>query len=347
MEKILISACLIGEKTRYDGGDNRVAQIDELLEYYELVPFCPEVEGGLSTPRAPAEIYHDQVRTQEGKDLTSIYVEAAKKAYSLCQFLGIRVAILKEKSPACGVHVVHNGLFDGRLVKGMGFTARYLKSKGIEVYSEEELPTFLEGRKAREEKRNAFLERQAQYLEEHGDEAPREPKPFRSTHNKQNSFEGKEGGYGKDRPSYKDRPHSHRPKREDGDGAPSASSRDFSTDRKFRKDTRGGFHKGGRPFKKDGFKKDGFRKDGEFKKSYSKDGEFKSDFHKDGEFKKPYRKDDGFKKSYRKEGGFHKEGGYKKDGFKKPYAKKDGYKPRGDFHKDGPGPRKPDKKKED
>ena len=84
MEKILVSACLLGDKTRYDGKDNAVEGLLGLLKFYELVPFCPEVEGGLKTPRRPAEIHYGRVFRDDGVELTRQYDLGAKKALSLC-----------------------------------------------------------------------------------------------------------------------------------------------------------------------------------------------------------------------------------------------------------------------
>ena len=80
MEKILISACLVGDKCRYDGKDNYNPLIKELLEYYELVPFCPEIEGGLKTPRDPSEIKNSKIISNKGRDVTRQYELGAEKA---------------------------------------------------------------------------------------------------------------------------------------------------------------------------------------------------------------------------------------------------------------------------
>ena len=144
MEKILISACLVGDNTRYDGGNNLSPNIERLIAHYDLVPFCPEVEGGLPVPRVPAERKGNYVRTETGKDVTRSYLRGAEKAVQLCAFLGIKIAILKENSPACGVHQIHSGRFDGKKVPGQGVTAEALAKKGIRILSEEELPSFLE-----------------------------------------------------------------------------------------------------------------------------------------------------------------------------------------------------------
>lgn len=143
MEKILVSACLLGDKTRYDGKDNYCAKLETLQKKYELVPFCPEVEAGLSIPRDPAEIRNNQVITSKGVDLTKAYDESAEKAYRICSFLGIKIAILKDDSPSCGPRHIHDGKFDDVKIEGLGVTARYLISKGIKVYAETDELSFL------------------------------------------------------------------------------------------------------------------------------------------------------------------------------------------------------------
>lgn len=140
MRKILISACLIGDKVRYDGKGNYHPLIKELLKKYELVPFCSEVEGGLKVPRVPSEIQKDgRVINKEGKDVTKNYLEGAKKAYSICLYLGIDTVILKDGSPACGVYKIHDGNFLGNKIEGKGITAKYLSDRGIKVYSEDDI----------------------------------------------------------------------------------------------------------------------------------------------------------------------------------------------------------------
>ena len=143
MEKILISACLIGDKTRYDGRSNYHPLIKDLLEKYELVPFCSEVEGGLSVPRKPSEIVKDRVISSDGKDVTRNYLNGAEKALNICKYLNIKIAILKDGSPACGVHQVHDGKFSGKKIKGMGITASLLSRNGIKVISEDEIESLL------------------------------------------------------------------------------------------------------------------------------------------------------------------------------------------------------------
>ena len=143
MEKILISACLVGDKVRYDGKGQYNPLIQELLEKYELVPFCPEVEGGLKTPRTPSEIVGDKVISKAGRDVTHQFFDGAKKALMICQYLNIKIAILKDHSPSCGVNEIHDGKFSGKLIKGKGITAALLEKNGIKVISDSDISSLL------------------------------------------------------------------------------------------------------------------------------------------------------------------------------------------------------------
>ena len=143
MVRILISACLVGDNVKYNGGNNKSPLIEKLLEKYELVPFCPEVEGGLSIPRRPSEIVGEQVLNDLGEDVTEQYQRGAELAYNICLFLRIKIAILKERSPSCGVHTIYDGTFAHKEIPGSGITAAYLKRKGINVYNEDEIDSLL------------------------------------------------------------------------------------------------------------------------------------------------------------------------------------------------------------
>lgn len=143
MEKILISACLVGDKVKYDGHSNYNEKVKLLLEKYELVPFCPEVEGGLTTPRKPSERVKDRVKMEGGKDVTKNFQNGAELALNICLYLGIKIAILKENSPSCGVNKIYDGSFSHKLIDGQGVTTELLKRKGIKVISENEIDTLL------------------------------------------------------------------------------------------------------------------------------------------------------------------------------------------------------------
>ena len=140
---ILVSACLLGHACRYDGQSKPHAGVAELLKKHTLVPICPEVQGGLPTPRPPAEIQGDRVINSEGRDVTDFYLRGAQAALELAKILGAKVAILKERSPSCGSGTIHNGQFDGGLIDGWGVAARLLRDNGITVYGESEVDKLL------------------------------------------------------------------------------------------------------------------------------------------------------------------------------------------------------------
>ena len=144
MERILISACLVGDNVKYDGGNNKNPLISKLLEKYELVPFCPEVEGGLPIPRHPCEQRGEQVVNDLDEDKTDEFNKGADLALNICLYLKITKAILKERSPSCGVHSIYDGTFSHKVIDGSGVTATLLKRKGIEVYNENEIPMLLD-----------------------------------------------------------------------------------------------------------------------------------------------------------------------------------------------------------
>ena len=143
MEKILISACLVGDNVKYNGGNNKSPLIEKLLEKYELIPFCPEVEGGLKSPRSPSERKGGRVINMDGEDVTSAFERGAELALNICLFLKIKKVILKERSPSCGSKEIYDGSFSHKVIPGMGVTAEYLKEKGIEVYNENDIDSLL------------------------------------------------------------------------------------------------------------------------------------------------------------------------------------------------------------
>ena len=138
-EPLLVSACLLGEPCRYDGAARPDEAVKSLRERYTLIPFCPEVSGGLPTPREPAEIVNGRVLTRSGRDVTEAYRRGALLALEQARRAGCRRAVLKERSPSCGHGCIHNGRFDGKLVPGNGVTAGLLMENGISVYGESDV----------------------------------------------------------------------------------------------------------------------------------------------------------------------------------------------------------------
>jgi len=153
MEKILISACLAGDRVRYDG---RRLPLENLLlarwkEDGRLVKVCPEVGGGMKIPRPPAQIVDGsgldvlkgraRVMDNKGCDVTDFFIKGAEFALSVARKYGIKLAVLKEKSPSCGVHRIYDGTFSVTLIPGAGVTSALLRENNILVFSEQELET--------------------------------------------------------------------------------------------------------------------------------------------------------------------------------------------------------------
>lgn len=168
MERILVSACLLGSRVRYDGGAK--TSEDELLAEWQaegrLVSFCPEVEGGLPVPRPPAEIEGGaggpavlagaaRILTPDRQDVTEFFLAGARQALAVARSFGVKLAILKEGSPSCGSLRIYDGTFRGRTAPGQGVTTALLEVNGVRVFGEDRIPdaaeylTTLEGRPAR------------------------------------------------------------------------------------------------------------------------------------------------------------------------------------------------------
>jgi uncharacterized protein YbbK (DUF523 family) len=149
--KILVSACLLGNKVRYDAND--VPTKSDLLDVWRaegrLVSFCPEVAGGLSVPRLPAEIIGTdgnavldgtaKVVDNQGTDVSEFFINGAKKALEAAQSNNIKVAILKSKSPSCGSSFIYDGTFSSVQKVGQGVTTALFERNGIKVFSDLEI----------------------------------------------------------------------------------------------------------------------------------------------------------------------------------------------------------------
>lgn len=146
MEKILVSACFLGANVRYNGVSKPLylAKLKQWSEQGRLITVCPEVAGGLSVPRAPAEIQDNAVIDSEGKDVTRAFLAGAQHALTLCKHHNIKYALLKESSPSCGSNQIYDGSFTGQKISGKGITAQLLEENGISVYSEKTVLGLLE-----------------------------------------------------------------------------------------------------------------------------------------------------------------------------------------------------------
>lgn len=144
MERLLISACLLGVSCRYDGKSKPLESAQKLMDKYELIPVCAEIFGGLPTPRIPAEVSGDKVVTKDGRDVTAEYIKGAEEVLRLGKIFGCKKALLKERSPSCGSGIIYSGNFDGTFKEGFGKTAELLLKNGIEVFGESRINELME-----------------------------------------------------------------------------------------------------------------------------------------------------------------------------------------------------------
>ena len=150
----LISACLCGVNCKYNGLNNYNEICEKLLASGKAILVCPEQLGGLPTPRIPSEIIGNsldildekgEVFNKEGADVTAQFIKGAKETLDIAKKLNIKIAILKDGSPSCGVNYIYDGNFSGTKIKGMGVTAQLLKESLIDVISEDELGGIIDG----------------------------------------------------------------------------------------------------------------------------------------------------------------------------------------------------------
>ena len=142
--RILVSACLLGMRVRYDGKSRPSEEVLRLLEEHELIPVCAEAFGGLPTPRVPAERVGSRVITRDGRDVTEEYVRGAGEIARLAKLYGCTHAILKEKSPSCGKGRIYDGTHTGTLTEGSGVLAEMLMEQGVKVVGETEIGKLFE-----------------------------------------------------------------------------------------------------------------------------------------------------------------------------------------------------------
>lgn len=155
MNKILLSACLLGQPVRYDGNSKPLhnAALDQLLAEDRVISFCPEVAGGLAVPRAAAEIHAGDgaavidglasVKTQDGTDVSAFFLSGARQALALCRQHDITIAVLTETSPSCGSSQIYDGSFTRSPITGSGVTAALLARHGVRVFNQHQLDTAL------------------------------------------------------------------------------------------------------------------------------------------------------------------------------------------------------------
>ena len=137
--KILVSACLLGENCKYNGKNNYSERVVKYLEGHEVIPVCPEVLGGLTTPRDPSELVDGVVINYKGVNVDRQFWEGAKEALRIAKENGIDLAILQSRSPSCGVKQIYDGSFTGKLIPGQGVFAQLLEKNSFRVMDCEEI----------------------------------------------------------------------------------------------------------------------------------------------------------------------------------------------------------------
>ena len=137
--KIMVSACLLGENCKYSGGNNRDARVLAFIEGHEIIPVCPEVMGGLPTPRLPAEIVSGEVINCEGVSVDREFRLGAQKALEIAVQEKIDLAILQSRSPSCGTKEIYDGTFSGEKIPGRGVFAGMLMDHGFAVLDREDV----------------------------------------------------------------------------------------------------------------------------------------------------------------------------------------------------------------
>jgi len=137
--KVLVSACLIGENCKYNGGNNYSEKLMKFLEGKEYVAVCPEMLGGLKSPRIPCEIVNGVVMTKAGENVDREFRMGAQKALEIAKNNNIDLAVLQQRSPTCGYRIIYDGTFSGNKTEGNGLFAQLLIDNGFKVMKEEDL----------------------------------------------------------------------------------------------------------------------------------------------------------------------------------------------------------------
>jgi uncharacterized protein YbbK (DUF523 family) len=137
--KIAVSACLIGKNTKYDGTNNYNEAVMEYLKDKEYILICPEVQGGLPTPRIPSERVKDKVINKENIDVTLQFVIGATKTIEMLKENNVELIIVKSKSPSCGYKQIYDGSFTGKIIEGNGVFTELAVKNGMQILTEKDI----------------------------------------------------------------------------------------------------------------------------------------------------------------------------------------------------------------
>jgi len=141
--KILVSACLLGENCKYNGGNNYNAAVVEFVKGKEILSVCPEMMAGMGCPRTPIEIVDGVLMDRNGNNMDAAMREAIEKAMEMIRKEDIQCAVLQSRSPTCGVNQIYDGSFSGKLIDGSGLFAQALKDAGYQVIDAEDIGKYL------------------------------------------------------------------------------------------------------------------------------------------------------------------------------------------------------------
>ena len=136
---VIVSACLLGQNCKYNGGNNYSDKLEAFLEGKEVISVCPEVMGGLTVPRKPGEIVNGVVKCEDGTSVDFEYRTGAKKALDAAISSKAEIAILQSRSPSCGCKKIYDGTFTKTLIDGMGIFASLLNENGIKTVDIEDI----------------------------------------------------------------------------------------------------------------------------------------------------------------------------------------------------------------
>lgn len=137
--KIAVSACLLGDNCKYNGGNNYSETVAEFVKGHDVIPVCPEVMGGLTTPREPSEIINGKVMHKDGSSVDAEFRKGAQLSLKKVKDAGAELVILQSRSPSCGVRSIYDGTFSGTIISGQGVFAKLLIENDIRVLDVSEL----------------------------------------------------------------------------------------------------------------------------------------------------------------------------------------------------------------
>ena len=141
--KVLVSAYLLGENCKYNGGNNYSSVVAEFVKDKEVLPVCPEMLAGMGCPRTPIEIVDGVLMDRDGNNVDAAMRQAVEQAMEMIRKEDIQCAVLQSRSPTCGVNQIYDGSFSGKLIKGSGFLAQALKAAGYQVVDAEDVEKYL------------------------------------------------------------------------------------------------------------------------------------------------------------------------------------------------------------